>query len=207
MATKGPIPLTQDIVQELLEYNPHTGELFWKMRSPSRFSSKRICNSWNATHAGKKASSSASRNRSQISIFGRNYNTHRIAWLWMTGEWNADFDIDHINGDPSDNRFANLRRATASQNAANLNFLPKNNTSGALGVSFDRRPAALRKRWLAQIKVGGKYKFIGRYETREEAHGAYMQFKKEAFKEYANSPRPTLITPNIKVRGDENGSS
>jgi hypothetical protein len=63
------------------------------------------------------------------------YREHRLAWLYMTGEW-PTHEIDHINGDRVDNRFCNLREATASENRWNSRKRV-NNTSGYKGVSWD----------------------------------------------------------------------
>lgn len=80
-----------------------------------------------------------------IRIDGRAYRVHRLAWLWMTGEW-PDPECDHINTVKNDNRWFNLRKATRGQNAANRNA---NSTSwtGQKGVTWDKR----NSKWMGTI--------------------------------------------------------
>ena len=95
------------------------------------------------------------------------HRAHRLAWLYMTGEWPKG-DIDHINGDRLDNRWANLREATRSQNLGNSR-MPSTNKSGFKGVSFDKR----RGKLLAQITLDGVHYHLGRYDEIEDAMQAY----------------------------------
>jgi hypothetical protein len=92
-----------------------------------------------------------------IKIGGRLYQEHRLAWLWMKGQWPKN-QIDHLNGDPGDNRFCNLRESTQSQNNANIRF-PSHNTSGFKGVSRNKSGG----KWQVQIQVKGNSIYLGRY--------------------------------------------
>lgn len=86
----------------------------------------------------------------RVMIRGRFYKAHRLAWVWMTGAW-PEFELDHINLDKADNRFANLRQATHAENGSNR--IPQsNNTSGYKAVNFSVRA----KLWRARAKVRGK---------------------------------------------------
>lgn len=89
--------------------------------------------------------------------------------------------VDHINGDPLDNRRSNLRLATASQNLHNIGRSSAN-TSGYKGVSWDRR----RKKWRARIKKDGKEKHLGLFDTPEEAFEAYCKAGPEYHGEFFN---------------------
>lgn len=89
--------------------------------------------------------------------------------------------VDHINGDPLDNRKSNLRLATCSQNLANSK-LRKDNKSGFKGVSFNQA----QKKWFATINVGKKDIFLGRYGIKEEAALAYNKATAKYFGEFAN---------------------
>jgi hypothetical protein len=94
----------------------------------------------------------------EISVAGRVYKEHRLAYLYMTGEW-PKHQIDHINGDPSDNRWLNLREATASKNQAN--------SWGANGQW--KGAERVRGKWRARIKVNGKDRHLGMFDTRANA--------------------------------------
>ena len=73
--------------------------------------------------------------------------------------------VDHINGNTLDNRKQNLRLCTNAENLQNRVNIPTNNSSGIIGVHFDRS----RNKWKVEIGVNGKNKYIGRYNTLEEA--------------------------------------
>lgn len=104
---------------------------------------------------------------------------HRIAWALMTGKW-PDNQIDHINGDRSDNRWCNLREANQKQNSANMK-MRSSNKSGYKGVSPSKG------RWAAFIHVDGKTKYLGRYVSPELAHKAYLAHATLAWGEYARA--------------------
>lgn len=111
--------------------------------------------------------------RLQIYVDGVARYAHRLAWLYVHGEW-PDGQIDHINGDKHDNRIANLRVLPGTaQNKQNQSRAYRNNRSGMLGVSRDG------SRWRARIMVDGKSKTLGRFDTPEEASAAYRRAKAE----------------------------
>lgn len=96
----------------------------------------------------------------QIRVDGRIYLAHRLAWLHFYGEW-PKAEIDHVNGDRTDNRMVNLRLATSSQNKANA-AIRRDNTSGVKGVSYRKDTG----KWTAYINRKIK---LGCYSTLEEA--------------------------------------
>nr|WP_274383193.1 HNH endonuclease [Cupriavidus gilardii] len=110
----------------------------------------------------------------QIFFAGKNHKAHRLAWLYMTGSWPSS-NIDHINGVPWDNRWANLRDTPQSVNAQNLRRPRRDNKTGFLGVSPDRR----RGGFIAQISANGRCRYLGRFPTPELAHQAYVQAKRQ----------------------------
>lgn len=87
--------------------------------------------------------------------------------------------VDHINGNPLDNRKCNLRLATASQNMHNKR-MQKNNTSGFKGVHWDKN----KRKWQANIKIGDKRRFLGGFDTAEEASCAYKNAAKQLHGEF-----------------------
>ena len=88
--------------------------------------------------------------------------------------------IDHIDRKKLNCQRKNLRTATNSQNLANRGK-NRNNTSGYKGVTWDKE----RRKWLAQIEVRGRNRYLGRYEDEQEAHAAYRAALRERFAEYA----------------------
>jgi len=108
----------------------------------------------------------------RINICNRRYQAHRLAWVWVYGN-NPENDIDHINSIRSDNRIANLREATRSENLCGKDK-QSNNTSGFKGVSFIKNT----KRYGARIKDGKKYLTLGSFVTPEEASEAYKKYAK-----------------------------
>jgi hypothetical protein len=117
----------------------------------------------------------------QVSLCGRPYLVHRVVYLMMTGRWPRK-EIDHINGDRTDNRWVNLRVASRSQNGANKGISQANN-SGYKGVHL----CSFTGLWRARIKMKGKSTCLGRFPTPEEAHAAYVVAAKRVHGPYARA--------------------
>ncbi len=107
------------------------------------------------------------------------YRAHRLAWLWMTGKWPKE-DIDHKDGNPSNNRWENLREATDSQNLSNMKK-PITNTSGRKGVS--RRWDG--KAWQVHIRANGKSTYVGSHTDLDKAHKMYADAARKHKGEFA----------------------
>ena len=88
----------------------------------------------------------------------------RIIFLLANGYLTKGKEIDHIDGNPLNNRVENLREATSSQNSCNAKT-QKNNTSGHKGILWDKK----REKWLVRITLEKKHFYLGRYENLEEA--------------------------------------
>jgi len=164
--------LTADYVRSILHYDPDTGEFVWKDRGKSR-------DFWNVKYAGHKAGRINSRGYLIISIDNHPYSAHRLAWLYVTGEWPCG-QIDHINGVRSENRFSNIREATSAENNRNSR-MQSNNTCGFKGVHFDKS----RERYRACIMVDGRRKWLGRFSTAKEAHESYARAAVQLHGEFA----------------------
>jgi hypothetical protein len=116
-----------------------------------------------------------------ISIDHRRFYAHRLAWFYVHGEWPAGM-IDHINGDPGDNRIANLREATHAENGRNARRATRNK-SGFKGVFFSKQGGS----WQAALRLNGRTIYLGRYSTAEAAHAAYLEGAKQHFGEFARA--------------------
>lgn len=122
--------------------------------------------------AGSVAGYKAPDNRIKIYIDGKNYNAHRLVWMYVHG-YMPDDDIDHIDGNPSNNCLANLRKVSHQVNLQNRKGPTKANGLGVMGVIRNK------KRFGAQIKVDGKRVWLGTYDTPELAHSVYMQARRK----------------------------
>lgn len=106
-------------------------------------------------------------------IDGRRYRLHRLAWLYMTGEWPPE-GIDHIDGSKMNNAFANLRPASPALNMQNQRHARADNKSSLLGATWHKQPG----KWRARITIDGKQHHLGHFKTADEAHIAYVQAKR-----------------------------
>lgn len=159
--------ITAEELRHVIDYDQETGVFTWRIGRPG-------------ASCGAVAGSISGDGYIQITVHRSRHKAHRLAWLHMHGCWPPVL-IDHINGDKTDNRIANLRLATRSQNGANRDA-NKNNTSGVKGVYWARR----EQKWAANIKVNGKKKHIGYFRNINEAAAAYERAAIEYFGEFAN---------------------
>jgi hypothetical protein len=159
--------LTQARVQELFRYDPETGKLFWRKRK--------------GVKAGREAGTLTDTGYLKVCVDFVDYKVHRIIWLYCTGAFPEDF-LDHINLNKADNRIENLRPATKSENGRNR---PKqrDNVSGFKGVAWDSG----RQKWIASIKLHGKFHFLGRYDDAAEAHEVYKDAARRLHGEFARA--------------------
>ena len=153
--------LTAEQLQTMLNYDVVTGEFIWKIQ-PSR-----------AVKIGDIAGCTEKRiGYITIGITKRIYKAHRLAWLYVHGEWPRGL-IDHINGNKADNRIANLRDVFADGNSQNVRKPNRRNKSGFMGVIW------YQNKWRASMSVNGKSKWLGDYSTPEEAHQVYLAAKRK----------------------------
>jgi hypothetical protein len=146
-------------LKNLLKYEEKTGNFFWINNGAGR-------------NFKKPAGFVDFKGYRLIKLLGNTYMLHRLAWFYITGEWPKE-QIDHINGNKSDNRFENLREASNSQNQFNLG-LRSTNKSGYKGVSWSK----VKGKWHAVAYLNYKSYSLGFYDDIIEAAQAYKDFAK-----------------------------
>lgn len=155
-----PSEITATELREILDYCPDTGIFRWKV---SRGAIKQ------GDVAGCRSDV-----RVLIGVNKRLYKAHRLAWLYMHGVYPPDV-VDHIDGDPANNRIANLRLATVQQNTHNAKRARRDSQTGLIGVTQHKKSGLYR----ASIQYDGKRHSLGYYKTPEEAHAVYLAKKRE----------------------------
>ena len=151
--------MDQQRLRELLDYDAETGRFVWRQAN------KRV-------KAGTVAGYVGNDGYVRIRASGTRFLAHRLAWFYVHGTWPAG-EIDHINGDRSDNRIANLRDVSRLTNRQNMRRAQADNRSGLLGVSLTNN------RCKASIRSGGKNHHLGYFASPEAAHAAYVAAKRQ----------------------------
>lgn len=171
--------LTAERAREMLDYNPETGVFVWKTRPLSHFKSEANQTTWNKKCSGKVAGHRDAIGYVSIRIDRKPYGAHRVAWLMMTGSWPSD-KIDHRDLDRSNNKFANLREATHSENITNTRAR-RDSASGRKGVHLHKHSGL----WHATIMKHGKKHSVGYFRDLDAASAAYEQAAKRLHGEFA----------------------
>jgi hypothetical protein len=157
--------LSQERLREVLEYNPRTGDFTW------------VSCAWNKQfRLGKKAGYCCGGNYWVIKVDNQCYFAHRLAWLYMKGEW--PIEIDHKNGIKVDNRWKNLREADQSQNQANRG-------KPRAGRQLKGVKLTQYGKYEASVTVKNRYIYLGVFSSEEAAHLAYCRAHKYYFGEYS----------------------
>jgi len=152
--------LTAAKVRHLLDYNGDTGKFVW-LRSAGK------------AVAGAEAGCIRDDGYVSICVDGTHVLAHRLAMLLFFGQWPKN-DVDHLNGDRADNRILNLRPASVQVNRQNVRAAKAGSASGLLGAYFDARNG----RWYSNIRAGGKRVPLGRFDSAQHAHEAYIAAKR-----------------------------
>lgn len=158
--------LTQARLKGLLAYDPETGVCRWHVKK-GRAQGRDV-----AGYCGPDG-------YWRIQVGGKLWLLHRLAWLYMTGE-QPPMIVDHIDRDPANNKWANLRAADKSLNNANSR-VRRNSTSGVKGV------IVRKSRYIAQISINGRCTYLGMFKTVQEASAAYEAAAKTQFGEFARA--------------------
>lgn len=158
--------LSPAALRELLRYEPDTGRLFWLPRPRCYSSSNRQHNAWNAKWAGREALTATSKKGYRYgTVLTHGARAHRVAYAIFHGEWPDQ--VDHIDGDPANNRSNNLRSVTAKVNQRNMKRQERS-TSGVTGVYRCKDT----NRWRARIVVDRVQIHLGRFDSIEAAASA-----------------------------------
>lgn len=165
----GPIePPTAERANQLFSYDPFDGVLRWKARRKG-------------IRVGWVAGNMDCRGYVSVIVDRKHYMAHRIIWLMVTGVW-PEKNIDHINNQPADNRWSNLRQASVTENHGNRRTR-RDSSCGYKGVIFDKR----RKKYVARICRNYKTIHLGQFDTPQDAHAAYVDAAKRVFGQFARA--------------------
>lgn len=160
------------ILRQLIDYDPHTGVMVWKPRSKTRPNG--MTSGSAGSLGGKPVGYVTKHGHIIVSVNNNKFLAHRIAWAMTYGI--TDFsEIDHINGDPADNRLINLRVVDHATNQRNLKRR-SDNSSGFVGVGLHKQT----QKWRAYITLDGKMKSLGLYDSKGEAVQARLVAQKKA---------------------------
>mgnify|MGYP001616455838 FL=1 len=157
--------LTAERLRELCHYDYETG-VFWKLpATTARLNCAAMCR--------KLGCLNITSGYVVVGVNKEQFYAHRLAWLYMTGEWPKD-QIDHKNGNRADNKFDNLRDATDGQNKQNRQRAQVDNKCGFLGVHWNKQA----NKWQSELKTAGKKMYLGQFSNPEYASDAYLKAKR-----------------------------
>lgn len=172
------------------DYEPLTGVLRFADPGPAAFSTLKGYRIFKAKCLGKIAGSPHSSGYLSLSILGRSLLVHRLIWAIVTGK-DPGVTIDHRDGDRRNNRWANLREATRSQNAMNRR-MRSDCASGVRGVHWHRAAQA----WVAQVCIDGESRHLGCFAGIGDAKAAYEAAAATLHGDFA-AHRGALATPPL----------
>ncbi|HDR8968891.1 TPA: HNH endonuclease [Burkholderia vietnamiensis] len=190
MKTIKPLKPHETFLRECLDYDPETGILCWKKQRPAHhFKTVRGCKIWHAKFAGKPAGTKQGRDdRLQLHFSTIKLDPYvtRVIWLLATGNDSLDMVIDHINGNPDDNRLINLRLATPEQNVHNSKTYA-NNKTGYKGV--ERTP------WGFRVTMRTKRVYFNKsYPTLDEAVAVRQKLERLHWGQYSREASSIIGT-------------
>ncbi len=153
--------ITQERLKDVLNYDSESGIFTWKKKTNRNILIGSVAG---AGHSGGYIT---------ISIDGKRYYAHRLAWLYVYGTW-PDSQIDHVDNNKINNKISNLRDVCAGLNSQNKIRCQRNNSTGMLGVAR----CSNSNKFAAYICTNGSKKYLGIFETKELAHQAYLKAKR-----------------------------
>lgn len=173
----------KELVMSRVSYDPETGIV-----------TRRVKSVFHKRWDGTEVKGSKTRGYVMFYIGKKRFWAHRVAFLFMTGDWPAGV-VDHINRDKSDNRWVNMRVCTQAQNSCNRS-VQSNNTSGVRGVS--RVPG--KDKWVAVIKFNRRTHYIGQFNSIEEASAARRKAAERFYGEFLG--QHSIIQDSKALGGD-----
>lgn len=156
------ISLTRRYLQSRLQYRRRTGEFVWR----------------DGPRAGQIAGCRFENGYINIALCDRMIGAHRLAFLYVVGAMPKQ--VEHKNGKPWDNRWANLRSSTQSQNKQNAR-VKATSKSGFKGVTWKNT----HNKWAAHIGPRGGVRFLGHFDSPTLAHAAYVAAAKQMYGDFA----------------------
>jgi hypothetical protein len=154
--------ITADRLRALLSYDPSTGHFQRTAKTPGPRPKDGVGSLWNGYR--------------RISVDGKNFKAHRLAWLYVHGTF-PENPIDHLNGDRGDNRIDNLRPVAVRLNNQNRRAARRDSTSGMIGVS--ERKGRFRAYIVTTLAGVWVQLYLGEYETKEQANTVYLDAKRK----------------------------
>ena len=178
-----------DTLREMFDLDPETGILLWRERPRAHFATQRAHRYWNGQYAGKPAGTldSFGHTKVKVTLGGKTtpYLAHRIVWKMAKGT-EPPPEIDHRNTAPSNNWIDNLRETDRSGNCWNRR-VNQNSKTGLKGI---RQVAC--GRYGARIQAGHKSRWLGTFDTAEEAVAAWTRAAQELHGEFWNPGNVTV---------------
>lgn len=175
---------------EFISYEPETGHF------------RRLKAIGNRFKVGEIAGTVNQQGYVRIMMFGMGFQAHRLAFYFMTGELpNDDLEVDHINGDRSDNKWENLRLVTHAVNMQNSRT-PKHNTSGHPGVRYVKA----NQKWAARISVNGRMLQLGEYAEKQDAIESYLEAKRKMHEGFIGIEAKAAVLEHQQLSGATNAS-
>ena len=153
--------ITQAMLKAVAIYDPNTG-LFTRRVNASKAKAGTVMN-----HSRKDGYQT-------ISLFGEKQLAHRMAWLYVHGTYPTN-DLDHIDGNPTNNSFSNLREATRTENLQNMRHPRKNRSSPVNGVKWSKK----RGKYCVQVVVDRKSYWGGYHESLDDAIEVLLELKEK----------------------------
>lgn len=163
-----PLPSVFDLTS-VLRYDHESGKLWWRSKGTAR-----------STGLEYPAGHLENTGYIAVVVFGMKYASHRLIWKMITGK-DPEFDLDHIDGNKTNNRISNLREASRIQNRQNAR-IPKNNSTGIKGVGWN----VMERKWVARIQSNHEKFFLGYFKSKTDAESAVREKRRELHKQFTN---------------------